>query len=556
MRWKQSLFVVLLLLAWTGQWALSLQSERAQAARSLAALLGAEVQIGLESQPFQAGPSLNRLSLLPELQGAALRSADGSRLWSFGSDGAFEESQAVAESGQFLATLQLKFAPPRPPVSLAVGWLAALALCLWSRASASSGRALVLEVDEQRRIRRLSGHAALLQGRDGELVGQSLDELMQGPQAVGRTLSQLAGSSNRSLVVVRDSQDMRKVRRRLKQLELHYRHLCDGAHDLIVILEPEGNLIFLNRSLQTRVGSPTRFEQLFSAASYERVRNALHYALLEGKCAEFEAEMTIVNGMSFPVSGTLSCATLDSSSPLTVLGIFRDLSAQRAAEARLLQAQKMEAVGLLAGGVAHDFNNFLSLFSGLSALIRSDADQKELVEQYVDELDQAMDSAAELTRQLLQFARKKIPSRQTFRLDVAVGEFVRMAGRLLGRAVELETCLQSGAELLGDRSQLEQVVLNLLVNARDAMPSGGQVRLTTALRDGWAELRVSDQGAGISAELAGRIFEPYFTTKEPGKGTGLGLSTVYAIVHAWGGEVSLESQPDRGTTFLVRLPLA
>ncbi|MBN9420233.1 hypothetical protein ABS71_17205 [bacterium SCN 62-11] len=554
MKWKQSVLVVSLLLAWTGQWVLNLQSQRLQTAQSLAALLGSEVQIGLETRPFQPGPALSRLQLLPDLQGAELLAADHTRLWSFG-EGPFEESQAVAESGQLLANLRLHYAAPRPPMPLAVGWLASLALCLWSRAGRGA-RSLVLEVDAQRRIRRLSGSPELLVGEGRELVGQSLDELLHGPQTSGRTLSQLAGSSSRSLVVVRDSQDVRKVRRRLKQLELQYRHLCDGAHDLIAILEPEGNLVFVNRSLHNLTGTPQQFEQLFRPDCWQRVRARLHDALLDGKCPEFEAELQRPNGQTVPVSGTLTCAEIDSGSPLTVLAIFRDLSAQRVAEARLMQAQKMEAVGLLASGVAHDYNNFLCLFSGLAGLIRCDLDQREQVEHYLNELEQGLDAAADLTRQLLHFGRKKNSDPQKFPLDQAVADFSRMASRLLGRQVALETNLQSRAELLGDRTQLEQVVLNLLVNARDAMPEGGQIRLSTSILEGMAELRVSDQGSGMPSEVAARIFEPYFTTKEPGKGTGLGLSTVYAIVTGWGGELTVESEPERGTTFKLRFPLA
>jgi two-component system cell cycle sensor histidine kinase/response regulator CckA len=410
----------------------------------------------------------------------------------------------------------------------------------------------VLELDEKRRIRRLSGDPQLLSGASADLIGQSLDSLMNGPQGEGRTLSELAAGSIRNLVVVRDSQDLRKVRRRLQQLELQYRGLCDGAHDLIVLLEPEGNLIFSNRALLHQLGgvSPCQIQELFSSTGLESVKEHLHNALLEGKSTEFESQLS----SGVPVSGSFSALAADPASPLTVLGIFRDLSAQRAAEANLRQAQKMEAVGRLAGGVAHDMNNFLSIFSGLIGLIREDRHNPEMIEEYLGEADQAMASATELVKQLLHFTRKRNQERQEFELDPAVAEIARMASRLLGRGIDLETSLHSQNRVWGERAQLDQVILNLLVNARDAMPQGGRVRLTSRALKGWSELQVCDEGSGMDEQTAARIFEPYFTTKEMGKGTGLGLSTVYVIVHAWGGRLTVESRPGQGTTFTILLP--
>lgn len=554
MRWKPGLLLALLLVGWTFQWVSTVHSQRQQSANALASLLGSEIQVGLESHPFHVGPALARVSLLPGLRGARVESVDGSRLWSFGDGGNFEVSQAIAESGQLLATLHLNYANPQLPLPLTLAWLVGMVACLWSRRGTRCAPALVLELDEKRRIRRLSGNASLLAGQAGALVGQSLDELMG--DVSGRTVSELHGSAARGLVVVRDSQDLRKVQRRLKQLELHYRQLCNGAHDLIFLMEPEGNLVFLNRSLQARVAAPTRLEQLFAAASYEKVRTQLHDTLLDEKSGEFEANLILSDSTCIPVSGTLSRTSSDDSSPLTVLGIFRDLSVQRATEARLAQAQKMEALGLLAGGVAHDFNNFLGLFTGLVQLVRLDMERPEAVEEYLQEMDKGIESAAELTRQLLQFNFQKGNERQHFALDPVVKDFVRLTSRLLGRSVVLETNLQSGAELLGEKSHLEQIVLNLLINARDAMPQGGLVRLTTRRCGDRAELKVVDQGHGMSKEVAARIFEPYYTTKEPGKGTGLGLATVYAVVIGWGGEISLQSHPGAGTTFTILLPLA
>ena len=545
------------MVSWTLQWYFGERSQRHQVNQRLASLLSPEVQLGLENRPFLAGPALSQLSQDDRFQSVRLRSSDNSILWSTGTADSYDTSGTVVESGQYLASLDLQWKPLLPPPVLVLAWVVyALSLLgLRGTPSAPSSRSLVLELDDQRRIRRLTGDVGLL-AHQGDLLGRPLDEVLYGSADASRSHSQLSSASGRSLVVVRDSQDIRKVRQRLQQLELHYRGLCDRAHDMILIAQPEGGLIFCNRSLQSRLGSPLPGEllQLFSPDCHEQVLTQLHNALLEGSTPEFEVRMVVAGNLSIPVLGNFSSTRQEDGSPLTVLGIFHDISAQRKAEASLVQAQKMEAVGLLAGGVAHDFNNFLAVFSALTSLIQADLEEPALVEGYIEDIQRAVESAAELTRQLLQFTRAKAPTRETFAVDVAVAEIARMASRILGRGIELKVDLQASVELLSDRSQLEQVVLNLLVNARDASPESGEIELSTRLEGNWVVLRVSDRGCGMDAETLSRIFDPYFTTKAPGKGTGLGLSTLYAIVSGWQGQVQVESEPGKGTTFTVRIP--
>lgn len=552
---KKIVVLLLIQLVWTGDWFWESSASRLRVAQSLVGLLGPEIQVGLESQPFWPGPGLTRLKADREVDSARLLGADGSVQWEFGAASRFDCELPVIESGQLLGRMQLHFRPTAPPLALALGWIAWLVLILLFRAtSRARSRSLVLELDEQRRIRRLTGNSRLLSRAPGSLIGQSFDQLVSGASSEGRSLSQLAGSARRSLVVVRDSQDMRRMKSQVRRLEMKYRTLCDSAHDLIVLADPEGNLIFSNRSLQQRLtGSvPATLQELFLPEAFEVVKDHLHNALLEGKSDEFET--TLRGGI--PLSGSFSTLEPEPDTPLSLLGIFRDLSAQRAAEAGLREAQKMEAVGRLAGGVAHDLNNFLCIFAGLTTLIRDEADNPEAVQGYVNELDQAVESAGELTRQLLHFTGKRSLQQQSFDLDPAVEEMARMASRILGRGISLETSLCSNNKVRADRTQLDQVILNLLVNARDAMPGGGHVRLTTRNLNGSSEICVRDEGCGMDAETAAHIFEPYFTTKDPGKGTGLGLSTVYAILNSLGGRISVQSKPGQGTTFTILLPCA
>jgi len=238
-------------------------------------------------------------------------------------------------------------------------------------------------------------------------------------------------------------------------------------------------------------------------------------------------------------------------------------------EGQLRQAQKMEAVGLLAGGVAHDFNNLLTVIGGYTSLLRDQsADGAQLGE--LEEIDSAVARAAALTRKLLAFSSKQVQQPRTVDLNEVVSGFERFLSRLIGEHIRLVTVLGSGiGKVRVDPVQLEQVIMNLAVNARDAMPTGGRLTITTkeikidtgatvgSIPPGrYDMISVTDTGHGIDAATMARIFEPFFTTKEPGKGTGLGLSTAHGIVRQSGGALTVESTPGFGTTFHVLLPVA
>ncbi|HWR34312.1 MAG TPA: PAS domain S-box protein [Clostridia bacterium] len=248
---------------------------------------------------------------------------------------------------------------------------------------------------------------------------------------------------------------------------------------------------------------------------------------------------------------------------------FRDVTGRVHLEAQLRQSQKMEAVGSLAGGIAHDFNNLLSIIIGHTALLQSELPPTSESLRRVEEVRDAADRASTLVRQLLTFSRKQSAHSEVLELNTVVRNIFNLIKRLLGEDIELSLQLAHVAlPIKADHAKIEQILMNLVVNARDAMTHGGRLIITTDvhvanvpfsdasnIRGDSAELRVADTGPGIDATVLPRIFEPFFTTKEVGKGTGLGLSTVYAIVRQLGGDISVTSQLGEGTEFRVLLPI-
>ena len=258
-----------------------------------------------------------------------------------------------------------------------------------------------------------------------------------------------------------------------------------------------------------------------------------------------------------------------------VLRSLRDSEARQArrtAEQRLRQAQKMELVGQLAGGVAHDFNNLLGVIHGYGELLRKGLADDEGSQRRLDHILEAAQRGAALTRQLLAFGRRQPLETRVVGLNALVSGMEPMFRRLISEDIEIVTVLDEGLyTVLADPTQLEQVLLNLAVNARDAMEPGGRLTIETAnvaldaayaathpdvTPGDYAVLAVSDTGHGIDRDTLGHVFEPFFTTKEPGKGTGLGLATVYGIIRQSGGHVAVYSEPGRGTSFKVYLPRA
>jgi two-component system, cell cycle sensor histidine kinase and response regulator CckA len=255
------------------------------------------------------------------------------------------------------------------------------------------------------------------------------------------------------------------------------------------------------------------------------------------------------------------------------LALLTDVTEQRRLEDQLRQSQKMEAVGRLAGGVAHDFNNLLTVIQGYADLLRNDpgGDEREERTEAIDQIRIASKRAAALTGQLLAFSRQQVLQPKILELNAVVSNLAPMLRRVIGEDIELVTNLDPrGESVLADAGQLEQVIMNLVVNSRDAMPQGGTLTVETGSADvaeapgieleappgRYARLTVKDTGTGLSPQVQARVFEPFFTTKEVGKGTGLGLATVYGIVKQSGGFVQLHSELGHGATFNVYLPCA
>jgi PAS domain S-box-containing protein len=381
----------------------------------------------------------------------------------------------------------------------------------------------------------------------------------------------------------------------LQQSEKHFRALTDSAPVGIYLDDADGKAIYINQKCAELVGVPAEHALDFNWVSYlhpddrdkmvsawtkaftTSTRFCMEYRWVHanGKIVWTLGEVVPIfsdDGKGNDKNGSDKKATL-------FIGTLTDITAQKNAErekseleAQLVQAQRMESIGRLAGGVAHDYNNMLGAIIGYSERAIAEIDASSAVHGMLFEILKAANRSADVTRQLLSFARKQTIVPKIFDLNKSVLDMFNMLRRLIGSDIELVWSSHPGSLPINmDPTQLDQVVVNLCVNARDAIQGTGKVSLSTATATFDAEyctknagffpghfavLAVSDTGTGIDKEILSRIFEPFFTTKENGKGTGLGLASVYGAIKQNGGFIDVHSQPSVGTIFTVYIPLA
>jgi PAS domain S-box-containing protein len=371
-------------------------------------------------------------------------------------------------------------------------------------------------------------------------------------------------------------QSISEVINALKDSERKYRTLFEESKDVLYMCKPDGKLLDINLAGVELFGYDSKTEMLDISIERDLFVNFQERQFCMGALEEqgfikdYEVVMKKKNGMHVTVLMTAIIDRDETGKIITYRGIMKDVTEWKRLEQQLFQAQKMEAVGQLAGGIAHDFNNILTAIIGYGNLLKAQMPDGHLMTYLKYMLDSA-DRAAKLIQDLLAFSRRQMISPRLIDLNEIVKGIKNILSRLIGNDIELSVQFtDSKLAVIADGTQIEQVIMNLATNSRDAMPDGGSLYISTELayiderfiktygygRAGeYALITFSDTGSGMDEKTKEKIFEPFFTTKEVGKGTGLGLSMVYGIVKQHNGYVNVYSEAGNGTTFRIYLPL-
>jgi two-component system, cell cycle sensor histidine kinase and response regulator CckA len=387
-------------------------------------------------------------------------------------------------------------------------------------------------------------------------------------------LGRLGPAMKRALAEHEQRLALDRAQAALRASEERFRALVENSLDATTMVDAEGRVLYASPSIERIIGF--RPQERVGRVSYELVHpdDAEDARGVIARCvaapgAPVRAELRVRHQDGHWVE--VECAAtnhLENPAIGAIVMNYHDVSEHRRLEEMLRQAQKMEAVGRVAGGIAHDFNNLLGVTLGYSDLILRRMSEQDPLRPKVVEIRKAAERAGSLTQQLMSFTRKRAPLTESLDVSAVVTDMAEMLQRVLGEDVQLVLRTEDAAVVRADRTQLVQVVMNLAVNARDAMPRGGKLIIECrnveldrptliqrmAAAGPYALLSVTDTGVGMEPEVRQHVFEPFFTTKPPGQGTGLGLATVYGIVTQTGGHITVYSEPRRGTSFKIYLP--